>query len=362
MIDKIIVGLGERSYPIYISNNFLSAVGETCKTLGLKGNVLIITNDKIYGHYGEQTLKSFTDANYKTEIFQIPDGEKYKCLETISQIYDHLIGGNYSRQTILAALGGGVVGDITGFAAATYMRGIKFIQIPTSLVAMVDSSVGGKTGVNHPKGKNIIGSFYQPSLVYVDTNLLKTLPCEEFIAGLAEVIKYGIIRDNNFFEFLASHSSQILKLSDDEIKKIVYTSCKIKSEIVEKDEREAGLRAILNFGHTVGHAIETLTNYNKFKHGEAVALGMMAASFIAQEIEIFSNIYLQKLWDLIKKFKLPYKLSKDFPYDKVAEQLLKDKKVMDGKVRFVLPRKIGEVIIRDDIKSDAIINALKRMK
>lgn len=362
MIEKLIVNLGERSYPIYISHNYLATLGDTLKNLGLRGKILIITNPTLNKLYGNKTLQSIKSVGYDADIFQIPEGETQKNLDTVSKIYNHLIEKEYSRQTILAALGGGVIGDITGFAAATYMRGIRFIQIPTSLVAMVDSSVGGKTGVNHPKGKNIIGSFHQPSLVFIDTSLLKTLVKEEFIAGLAEVIKYGIIKDEAFFFFLDNNIENILNLSEDEINRIVYTSCKIKADIVEKDERESGLRAILNFGHTIGHAIETLTNYSTYKHGEAVALGMMAASFIADELEIFSHINVQKIWNLLKRAGLPYRLSKKIPENSIIDQLKRDKKVLDGKVRFVLPTEIGNVIIKDDISQETIINSIKRIK
>jgi len=362
MVEKIMVNLGERSYQIFISHNWLSSLGETMKSVGLSGKILIVTNPKIKNLYGERVFESIKNSGFEADIFEIPDGEIFKNLDTVSKIYDYLIEKEYSRQGILVALGGGVVGDITGFAAATYMRGIRFVQVPTSLIAMVDSSVGGKTGVNHPKEKNLIGSFHQPSLVFIDTILLDTLPFDEFRGGLAEVVKHGIIKEKPFFDFLQDKMSRILDIRKDEILRIVKTSCKIKRDVVEEDEKEKGIRAILNYGHTIGHAIESLTNFSEFKHGEAVAIGMMSASFIAKEMEILSEIALQKIWALIKKIGLPYKISNNISPEDIILQLNKDKKVKDGKVRFVLPTAIGKVTIRDDVPKEIIIKSLERIQ
>lgn len=361
MLEKITVNLAERSYPIYISGGILGSIGDTLAKHNLRGKAMIITNPTLNGLYGEATLKSINDAGFASEIFVIPDGEIYKNLDTVSGIYDRLISQNYTRQTILIALGGGVVGDITGFAAATYMRGVRFIQIPTSLVAMTDSSVGGKTGVNHQQGKNIIGAFYQPSFVFIDTNLLKTLPEREYIAGLAEVIKYGVIYDGEFFDYLGENVIRIMSLNNEAVKKIVCDSCRIKARVVEEDERESGLRAILNFGHTIGHALETMTSYERYKHGEAIALGMLAASFIACERGMISLEEYSKIEDVIGRFGLPTRLPADIQIDKTIEQLSKDKKVMDNKVRFVLPIKIGETKIVDDVEKEIIFKSLERL-
>lgn len=253
------------------------------------------------------------------------------------------------------------MGDIAGFAAATYMRGINFIQLPTTLLAMVDSSVGGKVAINHPLGKNLIGAFYQPRLVFISLEFLKTLPQDELRAGFAEVIKYGVIRDANFFEYLEDNIDKIFSLQPEALKKVVATSCRIKAEVVELDECERGLRRILNFGHTIGHAIESLTRYSLYKHGEAVAIGMVASSRIAQRLEMISSIEVERIWQLIRKSSLPYRFKEIDPED-IVERIRKDKKVFGEKIRYVLPRRIGVVEIVENINPKLVIEILQEIK
>jgi len=253
------------------------------------------------------------------------------------------------------------VGDITGFAAATYMRGVNFVQVPTTLLAMVDSSVGGKTGVNHALGKNMIGAFYQPKLVCSDTSLLETLEPEEFRAGMAEVIKYGMIYDDSFFEHLTDNMERLINEDWQTLDEIIKRCCEIKAAVVSSDETEKGIRAILNFGHTVGHAIEAQTGYRKYRHGEAVAIGMIAESRIALKLEMISDMDIQRLWQLIVRARLPYRIG-DLDSGEILEKMKKDKKVREDKLRFVLPTQIGEVVIRDDVPEAIILDVLEDMK
>ena len=258
----------------------LDQAGERLQGLGLGRKVAVVTNPTVKHLYGKQVIASLKSAGFLVMSIDVPDGEKYKNLDWANAIYTALLTNSFDRRSLLVALGGGVIGDLTGFAAATFMRGIPFVQIPTTLLAMVDSSVGGKTGVNHAMGKNMIGAFYQPRKVLMDLEVLKSLPREEFLSGMAEVIKYGVISDAAFFEFLEQNREAVLNLDSEALAHIVQRSCEIKAEVVSKDEREGGLRAILNFGHTVGHAIETAENYT-MRHGEAVAIGMVYASRLA---------------------------------------------------------------------------------
>ncbi len=356
-MERVEVALGERSYDILISSDWLSEVGKSLRGLIPDEKVLIVTDERVGDLYADATLDSLQGAGFTAEVLVLPEGEHNKNLATVERIYNFLAEYNYPRRCTLAALGGGVVGDITGFAAATYMRGVNFVQIPTSLIAMVDASVGGKTGVNHPLGKNLIGAFYQPRLAFIDVALLKTLAPEEFRSGLAEVIKYGVIKDTEFFKFLEDEIGHLSGGDTASLQRIVKRSCEIKAEVVSADEREAGIRAILNFGHTIGHAIEALTNYIKYRHGEAVAIGMIAAARIAQKLGMLEDAAVQRLWNVIIRAKLPYHIGTLEPLD-IIERMKKDKKVRAKKVRFVLPVKIGEVVIRNDVPADVIRQVL----
>ena len=292
-------------------------------------------------------MDSLKRAGFIVMSIEIPDGEQYKNLDWANSIYTALLINSFDRKSALVALGGGVIGDLTGFAAATFMRGVPFIQVPTTLLAMVDSSVGGKTGVNHPMGKNMIGAFYQPKKVLMDLEVLRTLPKEELLSGMAEVIKYGVIRDSSFFEYLDTNREKILSLDPDALGYIISRSCEIKAEVVSADEREGGLRAILNFGHTVGHAIETAENYT-MRHGYAVAIGMVYASRLAHKTGLCDQSVPDRVETLIQSYGLPTDLSALSRKPSSAELMATmqiDKKAEGGKVKFVLPKKIGEVVI-----------------
>lgn len=340
------VDLGDRSYDIEIGAS-LEKTGERLKDLGLGQKMALVTNPLVKKLYGRRVADSLKAAGFMVMSIEIPDGERFKNLDWANAVYTALLTNFFDRKSALIALGGGVIGDLTGFAAATFMRGVPFIQIPTTLLAMVDSSVGGKTGVNHPMGKNMIGAFYQPKKVLMDLNALKTLPKEEFLSGLAEVIKYGVIRDAEFFEYLDKNREKILALDSDALEHIIQRSCEIKSEVVSRDEREGGLRAILNFGHTVGHAIETAENYT-MRHGYAIAIGMVTASRLAHKTGLCDASVPERVEKLIKSYGLPtdlLALSRKPTVTELMDAMRIDKKTEDGKVKFVLPRKIGEVII-----------------
>lgn len=344
-MGSITVNLGQRSYPIYFSRGGLEDIGNLMSNAGFKDKVCIITNPLVNGLYGGRVVSSLKNAGFMTAVIEIPDGEEYKNLDTVSNIYNNLILNRMERSSPIIALGGGVVGDIAGFAAATYLRGVPFIQIPTTLLSQVDSSVGGKTGVNHPRGKNLIGAFYQPRLVLIDSNVLKTLPQREIKAGLAEVIKYGIIKDASLFSFLEKNHQDILKLGSS-IDYAIERSCEIKADVVEKDERESGLRVILNFGHTFGHAIETLTDYKEFKHGEAVAIGMNMAARFSYKMGICSHDTYQRIKNIIEMFGLPAAPPQIEP-DRFIKAMETDKKAAGANLRFVLVKNIGEVMLHE---------------
>jgi len=359
-MEKVRVELGERSYDILISSAWLGEVGETIRRLVPDEKVLVISDERVGPLYAEKVLASLHSSGFDADDLFLPMGEEHKTLAEVEKVFNFLAEYNYSRGCTLIALGGGVVGDITGFAAATYMRGVHYIQMPTSLLAMVDSSVGGKTGVNQRLSKNLIGAFYQPRLVFIDTDVLKTLQPEEFRAGLGEVIKYGVIRDDELFLTLEDEVERLVNGEKESLEHIIKRCCEIKSEITSKDEREANIRAILNFGHTIGHAIEALTNYRKYRHGEAVAIGMIAAARIAVKMGMFDDMQSQRLWEVIVKANLPYRCGILDPED-IMGRMRKDKKVRAGKIRMVLPKKIGDVEVRDDIPEKEILNVLCEM-
>ena len=358
---EIVVGLEERQYPIRIGSDCVAELGPQARAaLPRCDRLLVVSNPEIARLHAAPVLESLRGAGLETELFEIPEGETHKNVDTVGAIWDHLIMGSYTRQSAIAALGGGVVGDVAGFAAASYMRGIGYIQLPTTLLAMVDSSVGGKTGINHPHAKNIIGAFWQPKLVFMDMALLGTLFEEEFRSGFAEVIKHGVIRDAGYFAYLEDNLDAIFALDGTALAHVVAGSCEIKADVVAQDEREGGLRAILNCGHTLGHAIEALTGYGGARHGEAVAVGMIAAARIAAKMDLTSEETETRLRALIERASLPTR----FPELDVAvliARLRTDKKVRDGRVRFVLPTRIGDVTIRDDVPSKVIEETVRGM-
>ena len=350
---KILVPIDKSSYEVTIESGVLSRIGNKLNELGIKNNrkILIISNQEIADLFGDIVLENLTLNKYFAEIFIIQAGETNKNLNTLNEIYDAAFSFGLERGSLIIALGGGIVGDITGLAAATWLRGIDYIQIPTTLLSMVDSSVGGKTAVNHPKGKNLIGAFYQPKAVYIDTDALKTLPEREFKAGMAEVIKYGIIKDEELFKFLEAKASieRIRNLESEYLIEIIMKSVQTKSEVVSMDEQEKGIRAILNYGHSFGHVIENLCGYGEFLHGEAISIGMRIAGDIASEKGLWTKEESKRQNNLLLNYGLPIEIPK-IEKSKILKILMGDKKVKDGKMRFVLPKRIGNVEIFDDIE------------
>ncbi len=340
------VPLGERSYDIEIGMS-LDQAGPKIKGLGLGQKLAVVVNPTVKELYGKRLVESLKAQGFMVMSIIIPDGEQYKNLDWANAIYTALLTNAFDRRSGIVALGGGVIGDLAGFAAATYMRGIPFVQVPTTLLAMVDSSVGGKTGVNHPMGKNMIGAFHQPRKVLMDLDVLRTLPKAEFLSGMAEVIKYGVIWDGAFFDYLDSNRDRILGLDADALAHVVRRSCEIKAEVVGRDEREGGLRAVLNFGHTVGHAVEKAENYT-MRHGEAVAIGMVYASRLALRTGLCDPLVPERVEKLIASYGLPTSLralSRKPTVQELMHTLQIDKKAEGGKVKFVLPKSIGEVVV-----------------
>jgi 3-dehydroquinate synthase len=340
------VELEDRSYDILIGAG-LDELGTRMDALRIGRKTAVITNPAVNRLFGGRVLKSLAAAGFAALPVEVPEGEQHKNLDWANAIYTALLINAFDRRSPLVALGGGVIGDLTGFAAATYMRGVPFIQAPTTLLAMVDSSVGGKTGVNHPMGKNMIGAFYQPRLVLMDPGALATLPKEEFLSGMAEVIKYGVIRDQELFAYLERNRDKILAREEGPLVHIISRSCEIKADVVCKDEREGGLRAILNFGHSIGHAIETLEHYS-MRHGEAVAIGMVYAARLAHRMAYCDARVPERIEALLAAYGLPTSLAalagRPEP-NQLLDVLQLDKKADGGKVRFILPKRIGEVVI-----------------
>ena len=358
-MKKIDVRLGQNSYSVYIGTGILSQTGQRLKESGYSGKAVIITNPVVKKLYGNLVKLSLIEAGYKTTILEVPDGEEYKSLESAGKLYQQLAEFGAERSTVILALGGGVIGDLAGFVAATYMRGVPLVQLPTTLLAQCDSSIGGKTAVNHGLLKNEIGAFYQPKMTVADISTLKTLPTEELTGGLAEVIKYAVIKDAQFFVYLEKHLDLIKALDDNVLETIVAKSAQIKVEVVEIDEKDTGLRNILNFGHTVGHAVESVTNF-QVAHGQAVAIGMVAAAKIAAELDILDSGNVVRLKSLLEKAGLTTKLPLT-EVKPVIQAMRYDKKVQSGKIRFVLPRAIGQVFITDNVSPAIVEKVLGEM-
>jgi len=358
-LHRVRVELGDRSYDIHITEGCHAWTGRLLSELPQRvSSAIIISNREIDQHYGKVVRDSLKDAGIPFHTLLVPAGERYKSLETANRLYGDLIKRKADRKSVIIALGGGVIGDLAGFVAGTYQRGIRFLQVPTTLLAQVDSSVGGKVGVNHPQGKNMIGVFLQPQVVLIDPGTLATLPIRELRSGLAEVVKHGAIRDESFFEYLEGHVDNILRLEPEAIKHIVRRSCQIKGQVVEEDEEEGGLRAILNFGHTAAHAIETYTSYDRYTHGEAVSIGMVVAARIAHSLGMLRAEPLHRLTRLLERFNLPTHLPKADPA--VLMGLMDtDKKTVAGQLRFVLLRDLGVVEIVTDVPRDILRRALK---
>jgi len=360
-LNKIPVSLGERSYEIVIGHGILSDLGNAISRLGLGPRQMIVTSETLWPLYGKTVHDSLASSGFDVSVAFVRDDEESKSLQTVTSIYDNLLESEFDRSSGIVAVGGGVVGDVAGFAAATFMRGIPFVQVPTTLLAQVDSSIGGKTGVNYPKAKNLVGAFHQPTAVWTDISTLVTLPERELRSGLAEVIKYAIIADQNLFTMLERILSSFSNASSDTLIEVVSRCCSIKARIVEQDERERGIRSILNYGHTVGHALEALTGYAYYTHGEAVAIGMVAAAKISREIHATHQDTVKMQESLVEAAGLPTRIERPIdPYD-IVQQLSRDKKRLAGRVRWVLPRTVGEVFLTDEVPSDVVLGILKDM-
>ena len=340
------IQLEDRSYPIYIGEGLLTQIKLIEPHLKQK-HVAIVTNTTVAPLYLDPLLNLLKQNGIKAFPIILPDGESYKNQETLNLIYDALLKEKCERTVTLIALGGGVIGDMTGYAAATYLRGVPFIQIPTTLLSQVDSSVGGKTGINHPMGKNMIGAFYQPQCVIADIDTLKTLPQREFSAGMAEVIKYGLIRDKSFFDWLEKNIEGLMKLNPQLLIEAIQRSCQNKADVVEMDEHESGVRATLNLGHTFGHAIENAMGYGVWLHGEAVATGMVMAAYLSKLMGWLKDAEFDRIIKILKEAKLPTDPPK-INEDQYLELMSMDKKVVNGKIRLVLQKGIGDSVITSD--------------
>lgn len=360
-MTTIKVDLGSRSYPIFIENGLLGSLGDILKSLHVHGSVGLVTNHTLYQHYGEQVEVAANSAGCKLTTVFIPDGESAKNQTTVSTLYDALLGAGLDRSSTLISLGGGVVGDIAGFVAATLFRGINYLHIPTSLLAMVDASIGGKTGINHPTGKNLIGVFHQPIAVIIDPGLVRTLPRREVTAGIAEIIKAAVIADAAFFHSLSTKIELLIHQSDIPfLEQAIVRSCEIKARIVMDDEREDNQRRFLNFGHTLGHALEATFGYSTYIHGEAVAIGMVGASYLSTQIIGFPISEHKQLVSLISKLEIPG--VPDLDVDAFYAVLQHDKKIRNGVLHFVLLKTIGNPLITDQVAQSQLIAAIHEIQ
>lgn len=341
-VRKVRVDLGEKSYDILIGNHLEAELQQFIQQAGYSHRALLLSDTNVGPLYGRQVLDILEKAGLQTELYEIPAGESSKSLAEAEKIFTKAIEMGLDRKSPVFALGGGVVGDLAGFIAATYMRGVPFIQLPTSLLAQVDSSVGGKVAVNHALGKNLIGAFYQPQAVFMDLTMLQTLPPREIYTGLGEIVKYGIIYDQEFFSFLEEHTAAVLALEPAAVVHMIARSCEIKAAVVAQDEKEAGLRMILNFGHTMAHAIEKNTGYTRYNHGEAVAIGMAGAAYISRQLGKISDAEVQQVLRMLQALHLPIR-AEGCQVDGLYTAIFHDKKTVDGRVNWVLMERIGQV-------------------
>ena len=355
-MKKLNLNLGEKSYPIYIGENLLSQADYLTKHIS--GNqVMIVSNTTVAPLYIDKVKSLLTDFEVCEVI--LPDGEQYKNLDTVNQIFTSLLENRFDRSSTLIALGGGVVGDMTGFAAASYQRGVNFIQIPTTLLSQVDSSVGGKTGVNHPLGKNMIGAFYQPKAVIIDVDTLDTLPNREFSVGMAEVIKYGLLGNENFLSFIEKNVDFLMNKKKSSLIDAIYQSCNDKANIVAEDELEAGKRALLNLGHTFGHAIENSMGYGNYLHGEAISIGMYMAAVMSEKEGFIDQSQVSRVKSILENCELPTRLTGKINFSDFSKSMSVDKKVLKGKIRLVLLKTIGAAFISDDYHKEFLDQTIK---
>ncbi len=360
-MEKISIDLGDRSYDIIVEAGSLPRVGSFIRSCtGMKpGKAGLITTETVAELYLETVRESLASGGYDVTEVVVPDGEEYKTLATYEQIMARLIEAKFERRSVVVPLGGGVIGDVAGFVAATLLRGVPFIQVPTTIVAQVDSSIGGKVAVNHRLGKNLIGNFYQPRGVFIDTHVLKTLNPREIVSGMGEAVKHAMIRDEEYFSFMENHAESIMRFEapDAVMERFIAWNCHIKAAVVVADERESGIRAILNYGHTIGHALEAVTGYSRYKHGEAVILGMMAAGRIAARKGLITGADLYRQNSLLHRVGAGVNIHW-IDTAGILDAMIHDKKVVDGRIRFILPHGIGTVRIHDDVTSEDIEDAL----
>ena len=354
-MEKLHVNLGENSYDIKFTGSF-AELPDTMNEIGAPKKLLIVTDSNVEKLYADEVKNVLFENGYDAEVYAFTAGEEHKNMDSILGICGACIRHGLDRKSMIVALGGGVVGDMAGFAAAIYMRGIDFVQIPTTLLSQSDSSVGGKTGIDFMESKNILGAFHQPRLVYINVSTLKTLPHEQFVSGMGEVIKHGIIRDGEFFNYLESNAESVKSLDAETLIKMDKINCSIKAAVVENDEKENGLRAILNFGHTIGHAVESAFNF-KMTHGECVGIGMIAAAYIAKERNMIDIETLSRVESILTLYGFKTRVTLP-PSEKVMEYMQKDKKKIAGKLKFVLPTEIGAVMQTTDVTHDEIFSAL----
>jgi 3-dehydroquinate synthase len=360
-MEPIRVQLGERSYDIAIASGDESGLGSFARQRAKGSQAVVVTDENVIGH-ADKTAASLRAAGFQPLLISLPAGEAQKSLATASHLYDQLAEIRADRKTLVVAVGGGVIGDLAGFVAATWNRGLPLLMAPTTLLAMVDSSVGGKVGVNHPRGKNLIGAFHQPIGVWIDTTFLSTLPDREYRSGLAEVVKYGVILDAEFFAYLERQAQAILERDADCIRRMVARSCRLKADVVERDEREeTGLRAVLNYGHTFAHAFETVGGYGTWLHGEAVAAGMVCASRIAERRGLIAADVTVRQRRLLQTFALPT-APKRWPADELLATMHRDKKTVAGRLRFVLPKRLGEAALFEDVPEEEVRQILENSK
>lgn len=356
--NTVPVALGERSYVIQLYKD-VKELAARVKEFCAEGTVLI-TNEAVWSSHGDVLLPALKAEGIDPLLWMMGDGEKFKSVDTAAAAWDFMVENRLTRKTCVLAFGGGVVGDLAGFVAATFLRGVPFVQIPTTVVAMVDSSVGGKTGVDHPLAKNLIGAFYQPRHVAVYPGFLDTLDEHNLRGGMAEVIKYGVIYDAEFFAWLEQNIEAVIRLEPDAVTHVIRRSCEIKADVVSQDEHENGLRAILNYGHTFGHAIEALGEYKEVQfHGQAVAIGMACAADMAVKLGMIDLAVAERIGALIERAGLPQRINAGIDIEEVYNRMFSDKKVAAGKIRFVLPTRIGEVTLRGDISRELVLETLR---
>ncbi len=360
---QLTVSLGKRSYPILIGESLLKSLGDLFRNAGIdrRRKILVVTDQQVAPFYLPTVMEQLQSHGYQVYTSVVPAGEQSKSLKMYEQVITQAIEYELDRQSVIVALGGGVVGDLAGFVAATYMRGIAFVQLPTTLLAH-DSSVGGKVAVNHVLGKNMIGAFHQPKMVIYDLKALRTLPKREILSGFAEVIKHAVIWDAEFFQWLSKQADSLLRLRNDVLEDALFRSCQIKAHVVSEDERESGLRKVLNFGHTVGHALESYYGYQRLAHGEGVAIGMVVAARVGAKFHAEVKAVEEALTELLRRFELPIRLPSDADLNAILELIYHDKKVNHGDIHMVLPLKIGQVQIDQVVPPDLLIEAMQELQ